>query len=109
MYYKLLSNGRKNKTDGNNKANDYPQSKPLLLSQPATTPKTRKTRPENDFRAGLFMSHKAQNPLESRGFRTKCGGGEGDRTPVRNPILQSISGCSPYLEYSPCVAPTDRR
>jgi hypothetical protein len=71
MYYKLLSNGRKNKTDGNNKANDYPQSKPLLLRQSAATPKTRKTRPENDFGAGCFMGYKAQNPLKSIGQKKK--------------------------------------
>jgi hypothetical protein len=46
MYYKLLSNGRKNKTDGNNKANDYPQSKPLLLRQSAATPKQEKPVPK---------------------------------------------------------------
>ena len=36
------------------------------------------------------------------------GGGEGCRTPVRNPILWSISGCSQCLEYSPIIAPADR-
>lgn len=30
------------------------------------------------------------------------------RTPVRNPILWSISGCSQCLEYSPRATPADR-
>jgi hypothetical protein len=71
-------------TKNKEKANDYPQSKPLLkkqtitsqskpllLRQSAATPKTRKTRPENDSGAGCFMRQKAQNPLKSRSFRRK--------------------------------------
>ena len=43
-----------------------------------------------------------------RAFRTISGEGEGSRTPVRNPIRKSISGCSQCLEYSPSEVPIDR-
>jgi len=80
------------------------RSSTSLVSQTYAPRCLSQTRPD----ARTIKKQKVRKPLQIKNFRTIFGGGEENRTPVRNHILRCFSGCSRVFRIPRMQAPHGR-